>query len=335
MCIAHGGDQFLEMRRYLQSCGGESAEVRVLRNQTARNGRTHNIFSDACVGVQAEVDAGDDVDLVYRAADPLCPTLHLREKPCHQRRGDRPLHHGPFGYLACQCQTQPAITSNIHWDMGAEWLEVQPPVGQAHHLAVYVHRGTTEKLPHNRDGLAHGLRRLATDKLHFGKTSDASPQAQHGSALSHFVQGRNGHSCQRWMARVWVGHHGAKLDVPGMYGGERQTRVHLTKKALISVPEGLIAARLLEAGQFDQACWRILREIEGTQAQIHATAPGLLLPHIIVSYRTCLFEKPPPVASLRAYVHMKRGALRAAQKNRGLPQNLLALIRARFLAVPH
>ena len=40
VCIAHGGDQFLEMSRYLQSCGGESAEVRVLRNQTARNGRT-------------------------------------------------------------------------------------------------------------------------------------------------------------------------------------------------------------------------------------------------------------------------------------------------------
>src|SRR5215813_784469 len=145
---------------------------------------------------------------------------------------------------------------------------------QGNHLAVQVHRGTAEQLPHNCDGLAHGLRRLATDKLHFTKTSDASSQTQHGSALSHFVQGRNGHSCQRWMARIRVSYHGAELDVPGMYGGERQARVHLTKKALIGVPEGLIATRLLEASQFDQACWRILREIEGTHAQV------LLLPPV-------------------------------------------------------
>src|SRR5262249_25580037 len=155
---------------------------------------------------------------------------------------------------------------------------------QGNHLAVHVHRGTAEKLPHNCDSLAHGLRRLAMDKLHFAEASDASPQTQHSSALSHFVQSSNGHSSQRWMARVRVGHHGAELDVSGMHGGERQARVHFSKKTLISVPEGLIAARLLESSQLDQACWRILREIEGTQAQDHATAP--------------LFEKPPPVASL-------------------------------------
>src|SRR5215510_6901478 len=160
--------------------------------------------------------------------------------------------------------------------MGAEWLEVQPPMGHSNHLAVHVHRGTTEQLPHNYDGLTHSLGRLATDKLHFAKTSDASSQTQHGSTLSHFVQGRNGHSCQRWMARIRVSHHGAELDVSGMYSGERQARVHLTKKALIGVPEGLIATRLLEASQFDQACWRIVREIEGTHAQVHATASCLL-----------------------------------------------------------
>ena len=62
--IAHGGDQFLEMCRYRQAGGGESAEVRVLRNQAARNRRTHDILSNVCVGMQAEVDTGDHVDLV-------------------------------------------------------------------------------------------------------------------------------------------------------------------------------------------------------------------------------------------------------------------------------
>src|SRR5262249_28796143 len=161
-----------------------------------------------------------------------------------------------------QCEAQPAITGNIYRNMGPEWLEVQLPMCQCNHLTVHVHHGTVEKLPHNRDSLAHGLSRLATDKLHFGKTSDASPQTQHASTLGHFVQGRNGHSCQRWVARVRVGHHGAKLDMAGMYGGERQARVHLSKKAFVSVPEGLIAAGLLEPSQLDQASWGILREIE-------------------------------------------------------------------------
>jgi hypothetical protein len=71
--------------------------------------------------------------------------------------------------------------------VGTEWLEVEPPVGHGNHLAVHVHRSTAEKLPHNRDCLAHGLSRLATDNLHFAKTSDACSQAQHGSTLRHFV----------------------------------------------------------------------------------------------------------------------------------------------------
>src|SRR4029434_4154183 len=179
--------------------------------------------------------------------------------------------------------------------MGAEWLKVQPSICHGNHLAVQVHRGTAEQLPHHCDGLAHGLRRLATDKLHFAKTSDASSQTQHGSTLSHFVQGRNGHSCQRWMARIRVSHHGAELDVPGMYRSERQARVHLTKKAFISVPEGLIATRLLEAGQFDQACWRILREIEGTHAQVHAAA-------------SCLLSKASSICATSISAEIRKGA---------------------------
>src|SRR2546426_1976992 len=223
---------------------------------------------------------------MHRATDSVRSPLHSSEKPLHQGRSDSPLHHCPFGDLSCECQTAWAIARDVNGHVRPKGLKIQPPMRQSNHLAVHVHGRTAKQLTDHGHRFTHSLRRLATPYLHFRKASDTGPQTQHGSPFCHFIYCRDGHSRQRWMACVRVGHHRAELDVLGMHSSERQARVHFTKKALISIPKRLIATCLLEPSEFDQARWRIFREVQSTHADVHVT----------ISTQPLLWSELPPWA---------------------------------------